>query len=278
MWENRVGYQGWKDPLEKEMEIHSRVHFWRIPQTEETDRLQSMGLQTARHDWATNIHIRHKIRSLGYSISVALRKLLQGSRRGRQATYKFATKTEGSLNIKDFCEVKKEKSEIKLRNLALYVWEDASLWAPWIHPFPMHFSSLGSNPISLFTLRGGRWLLLAFPQFLSHHCGVAAFARLEVWEPSFTVWGQKSLMAAIFLVYWNGRKYFHFIKLSVLSIQFYCEPKAEVKHNAYIQKYPWKPRAQIFIDLHNFFQGNNSYSFRVKISFKIAYFLQLQSK
>ena len=136
----------------------------------------------------------------------------------------------------------------------------------------MHFSSLGSNPVSLFTLRGGRWLLLAVPQFLSHHCGVAAFSRLEVWEPSFTVWGQKSLMAAIFLVYWNGRKYFHFIKLSVLSIQFYCEPKAAVKHNAYIQKYPWKPWAQIFIDLHNFFQGNNSCSFRVKNSFKIAFF------
>jgi len=62
----------------------------------------------------TNIHIKHKIRSLGYSISVALRKLLQGSRRGRQATYKFVTKTEGSLNIKDCCEVKKKiRNQIK---------------------------------------------------------------------------------------------------------------------------------------------------------------------
>ena len=31
MWETRVGSQGWKDPLEKEMETHSRVQFWRIP-------------------------------------------------------------------------------------------------------------------------------------------------------------------------------------------------------------------------------------------------------
>ena len=39
----------------------------------------------------------------GDSISVALRKLLQGGRRGSQATYEFPTKGAGSLNIKDFC-------------------------------------------------------------------------------------------------------------------------------------------------------------------------------
>ena len=39
--------------------------------------------------------------SLGDSISVALRKLLQGSRRVSQTLYKFATKEAGSLNFKD---------------------------------------------------------------------------------------------------------------------------------------------------------------------------------
>ena len=39
--------------------------------------------------------------SSGESISVALRKLLQGGRRGSQAIYKFATKGAGSLNTKD---------------------------------------------------------------------------------------------------------------------------------------------------------------------------------
>ena len=34
-------------------------------------------------------------------ISVALRKLLQGGRRGSQAIYKFATKGAGTLNIKN---------------------------------------------------------------------------------------------------------------------------------------------------------------------------------
>ena len=37
----------------------------------------------------------------GNSISVALRKLLQGGRKGSQAVYKFATKGAVSLNIKD---------------------------------------------------------------------------------------------------------------------------------------------------------------------------------
>ena len=39
--------------------------------------------------------------SLGDSISVALRKLLQGGRRGSQATNKFVTKGADNLNIED---------------------------------------------------------------------------------------------------------------------------------------------------------------------------------
>ena len=34
---------GQEDPLEKEMATHSSVFAWRIPQTEESGRLQSMG-------------------------------------------------------------------------------------------------------------------------------------------------------------------------------------------------------------------------------------------
>ena len=42
-----------EDPLEKEMETHSSILAWRIPWTEEPDRLQSiqsMGSQRVRHD------------------------------------------------------------------------------------------------------------------------------------------------------------------------------------------------------------------------------------
>ena len=35
-----------EDPLEKEMATHSIILAWKIPWTEEPDRLQSMGLQS----------------------------------------------------------------------------------------------------------------------------------------------------------------------------------------------------------------------------------------
>ena len=41
---------GQEDPLEKEMATHSSTLAWKIPQMEETGRLQSMGSQTVRHD------------------------------------------------------------------------------------------------------------------------------------------------------------------------------------------------------------------------------------
>ena len=43
------------DPLEKGMAIHSSTIAWRIPWTEEPGRLQSMGSQRVRHDWATSL-------------------------------------------------------------------------------------------------------------------------------------------------------------------------------------------------------------------------------
>ena len=44
---------GWEDPLEEEMAIHSIILAWEIPQTEEPDRLQSMGLQRVGRDFAS---------------------------------------------------------------------------------------------------------------------------------------------------------------------------------------------------------------------------------
>ena len=40
-----AGDLGWKDPLEKEMAIHSSTIAWKIPWTEESGRLQSMRSQ-----------------------------------------------------------------------------------------------------------------------------------------------------------------------------------------------------------------------------------------
>ena len=42
-----------EDPLEEEMATYSGILAWEIPWTEERGGLQSMGLQTVRHNWAT---------------------------------------------------------------------------------------------------------------------------------------------------------------------------------------------------------------------------------
>ena len=41
---------GQEDPLEKEMAAHASILAWKIPWTEETGKLQSMGSQRVGHD------------------------------------------------------------------------------------------------------------------------------------------------------------------------------------------------------------------------------------
>ena len=50
MRETWVGSLGWEDPLEKEMATPSSILAWRIPWTEDLDRLQSTGSKRVRHD------------------------------------------------------------------------------------------------------------------------------------------------------------------------------------------------------------------------------------
>ena len=50
MQETWVQSLGQEDPLEKEMATHSSILTWRIPWTEEPDRLQSTGLQRVGHN------------------------------------------------------------------------------------------------------------------------------------------------------------------------------------------------------------------------------------
>ena len=55
--ETRFQSLGGEDPLEKEMATHSRIPAWKIPWTEEPGRLQSMGSQRVRHNWATSLSL-----------------------------------------------------------------------------------------------------------------------------------------------------------------------------------------------------------------------------
>ena len=57
--EMKVWSLGQEDYLEKEKAAHSSILVWRIPWTEEPGGLQSMGSQTAGHDWATNTFTFH---------------------------------------------------------------------------------------------------------------------------------------------------------------------------------------------------------------------------
>ena len=50
MQETLVWSLGWEDPLKKGIETHSSILAWRIPWTEETGRLQSIGSQRVGHD------------------------------------------------------------------------------------------------------------------------------------------------------------------------------------------------------------------------------------
>ena len=48
---------GQKDPQEKEMATHSSILAWRMPWTEESGGLQSMGSQRVGHNWVTDTEL-----------------------------------------------------------------------------------------------------------------------------------------------------------------------------------------------------------------------------
>ena len=61
--ETRVQSLGQEDLLEKEMATHSSILAWKIPWTEKPGRLQAMGSQRVRHNWATSLRFTWSIAS-----------------------------------------------------------------------------------------------------------------------------------------------------------------------------------------------------------------------
>ena len=59
MQETWVRSLGHEDPLEEGKAVHSSILAWRIPWTEESGGLQSMGSQRVGHNWVTNILAQH---------------------------------------------------------------------------------------------------------------------------------------------------------------------------------------------------------------------------
>ena len=62
--ETSVRLRSQEDPLEKETAPHSSTLAWKIPWTEEHDRVQSMRLQRVRHDRATSLSLSTRVLSL----------------------------------------------------------------------------------------------------------------------------------------------------------------------------------------------------------------------
>ena len=62
--ETQVRSLAQEDPLEKEMATHSRILAWKIPRTEESGGLQSMGSKGVGRDWATSLHKPRRLRSI----------------------------------------------------------------------------------------------------------------------------------------------------------------------------------------------------------------------
>ena len=79
MWETQVRSLGWEDHLEKAMASHSSILAWKIPWTEEPGRLQSMGSQRVRHDWATSLSL--------YIIKLVTVSLVRGNKRGTRVVF-----------------------------------------------------------------------------------------------------------------------------------------------------------------------------------------------
>ena len=67
MQETWIQSLGQEDPLEEGMAIHFSNLAWRMPRTEQTGRLQSMGSQRVRNNWATIISTRSSHISLHMS-------------------------------------------------------------------------------------------------------------------------------------------------------------------------------------------------------------------
>ena len=72
MWETWVRTPGGEEPLEKGMATHSSILVWKIPWTEESDRLQSMGhknLDTTKQITHTHTHTHTRIYMSGCIIA-----------------------------------------------------------------------------------------------------------------------------------------------------------------------------------------------------------------
>ena len=136
-----------KKKKEEEMATHSSILAWRIPWTEEPDRLQSMGSHRVGHDWVTNTHTQITIlceSKIILSAFIGKRVLWKTNTQSTQA-YKVCNTHWMSTSDTEEKAVEKWKCNAKLC-FVLSRFSCVRLFAtPWTvaHPAPlsMGFSS-----------------------------------------------------------------------------------------------------------------------------------------
>ena len=141
--------------------------------------------------------------SLGDSISVALRKLLQGGRsRGVRPHTTLQQREQAVWTSKIRCHVKQFRILCMGRCKPLGPLNSLLSYATQL-----------SGTQFCFLVHLKEWQMAASCNPLASQQSpwrVAASAGSQFGEPSLTFGDQKSLMAVTFLVYWYGRRYFHF--------------------------------------------------------------------
>ena len=140
--------------------------------------------------------------SLGDSISVALRKLLQGGRsRGVRPYITLQQREQAVWTSKIRCQVKQ---------FCILCMERCKPLGP-LNSFLSYATQLSGTKFC-FLVHLKEWQMAAScnpPASQQSLWRVAASAGSQFGEPSLTFGDQKSLMAVKFLVYWYGRRYFH---------------------------------------------------------------------
>ena len=102
-----------------------------------------------------------------------------------------------------------QRSDIKLRNLAFSVLEEANLWAHWIYPFHVHFSCLGSIvfPCSPCFLHSPSSSAITMGGAITH---VGSIHWITVWGALIHTWRPEITDACDICCLLIFRRYFHF--------------------------------------------------------------------
>ena len=127
MW---VQYLGREDLLEKEMVTCCSILAWKIPQTEEPGRLQSMESQRVRHDWQTVHKVIYALRVNKHQLLItAPRSRWNKARRQVPPEGRFADLHGVNLSPKPSKATNVMSPNINLRRDAVSSHEQ--LWDSW---------------------------------------------------------------------------------------------------------------------------------------------------